>query len=132
MGVVRRTVSPHAAELRRDRTDAEERFWQAVRNRQLGGYKFRFQHSIYPHIADFACVKARLIVELDGGQHSEERDAARTDALEAQGWAVLRFWNNEVLENLEGVLTSVLSVLEQRAKEGTRPSPNPLPQAGEG
>jgi very-short-patch-repair endonuclease len=132
MGFVHRTVSSHAAKLRRDRTDAEELFWQAVRNRQLGGYKFRFQHSIYPYIVDFACVQAKLIVELDGGQHSEERDAGRTKALEAHGWRVMRCWNNDVIANLEGVLTAVLGVLEERASQGRRPSPNPLPHAGEG
>lgn len=127
MGVVRRKISPDAATLRRDRTEAEDRFWQAVRNRQLDGHKFRFQHSLYPFVVDFACVEALLIVELNGGQHSEGRDASCTRALKSMGFEVLRFWNNEILENLEGMLVAVHAALIQR-----RPSPNPLPQAGEG
>ncbi len=111
MPPVRRQISPHASRLRRERTEAEDRFWQAVRNRQLDGFKFRFQHSLYPYVADFACLEAKLIVELDGGQHSEEKDARRTAFLEAKGFRVLRFWNNEVLQNLEGVLTMVSAVL---------------------
>lgn len=113
MRPVRRKISPHAAKLRRDRTDAEDRFWQAVRNRQLDGFKFRFQHSLWPYVADFACLEAMLIVELDGGQHGEVRDARRTAFLEAKGFRVLRFWNHDVLENLEGVLTVVGAVLAE-------------------
>ncbi|HEY0623525.1 endonuclease domain-containing protein [Sphingomonas sp.] len=116
MRPVRRKISPHAAKLRRDRTDAEDRFWQAVRNRQLGGFKFRFQHSIWPHVADFACLEAMLIVELDGGQHNEMRDARRTAFLEAKGFRILRFWNHEVLENLEGVLEVVGAALAASRK----------------
>eukprot|EP01136_Pigoraptor_vietnamica_P003769 Opistho-1_new@33414 len=130
MPPVRRQISPHAARLRRDRTGAEDRFWQAVRNRQLDGFKFRFQHSLGPFVADFACLEAMLIVELDGGQHSEVRDVRRTAYLEAKGFRVLRFWNHDVLENLEGVLTVVGDALAQ--VRSRRPSPNPLPQAGEG
>lgn len=108
---VRRTISPHAAKLRRDRTDAENRFWQAVRNRQLDGFKFRFQHSLGPYIADFACLEAMLIVEIDGGQHSEAKDARRTAFLETKGFRILRFWNHEVMQNLDGVLTVVEAAL---------------------
>ncbi|WP_343520178.1 endonuclease domain-containing protein [Sphingomonas sp.] len=111
MPPVRRQISPHAAKLRRDRTDAEDRFWQAVRNRQLDGFKFRFQHSLWPYVADFACLEAMLIVELDGGQHSETKDARRTAFLEAKGFHVLRFWNHEVLDNLDGVLAVVAAAL---------------------
>ncbi|WP_440523421.1 endonuclease domain-containing protein [Sphingomonas sp.] len=85
MPPVRRQISEHASKLRRDRTEAEEKFWQAVRNRQIDGFKFRFQHSLLPYIADFACIDAMLIVEIDGGQHSEERDAKRTAFLESEG-----------------------------------------------
>jgi very-short-patch-repair endonuclease len=116
MRPVRRQISPHAARLRRDRTHAEDRFWQAVRNRQLDGFKFRFQHSLEPYVADFACLEAMLIVELDGGQHDEARDARRTTFLEAKGFRVLRFWNHDVLENLEGVLTVVSAALAASRK----------------
>jgi very-short-patch-repair endonuclease len=111
MPPVRRQISPHAARLRRDRTEAEDRFWQAVRNRQLDGFKFRFQHSLWPYVVDFICMEAKLIVELDGGQHSETKDARRTAFLEARGFRVLRFWNHDVLENLEGVLAVVSAAL---------------------
>jgi very-short-patch-repair endonuclease len=111
MSPVRRQISPHAARLRRDRTEAEDRFWQAVRNRQLDGFKFRFQHSLWPYVADFTCLEAKLIVELDGGQHSETKDARRTAFLEARGFRVLRFWNHDVLENLDGVLAVVSAAL---------------------
>ena len=113
---VRRQISRHAARLRRERTDAEDTFWQAVRNRQIDGFKFRFQHSLWPHVADFACLEAKLIVEIDGGQHSEEADRQRTASLEARGFQVLRFWNNDVLTNLEGVLTVVQTTLAARSK----------------
>jgi very-short-patch-repair endonuclease len=98
-----------------------------LRNRQLGGNKFRRQVTIGPFIVDFACIDACLIVEIDGGQHSEERDAARTAFLQSKGYRVIRFWNNEVLENIDGVLQSILMKIEDQA-----PSPNPLPLAGEG
>jgi very-short-patch-repair endonuclease len=116
MRPVRRQISPHAATLRRNRTDAEDRFWQAVRNRQLDGFKFRFQHSLAPYVADFACLEAMLIVELDGGQHSEAKDARRTAFLEAKGFRILRFWNHDVLENLEGVLAVVSAELATSRK----------------
>ena len=93
--------------LRRDSTEAEKVIWRALRNRRLDGHKFRRQHPIGKFVADFCCMEAMLIVEIDGGQHAidEERDAARTAYLGSQGYHVVRFWNNEVLENLEGVLT---------------------------
>ncbi|MEG3089470.1 endonuclease domain-containing protein [Sphingomonas sp. PB4P5] len=114
MPPVRRQISRHAARLRRERTEVEDRFWQAVRNRQLDGFKFRFQHSIGPFVADFACLEAMLIVELDGGQHSAEADARRTAYLERAGFEVLRFWNSDVIENLEGVAQVVHAALLRR------------------
>jgi very-short-patch-repair endonuclease len=117
MPPVRRQISPHASQLRRDRTDAEEKFRQAVRNRQIDGFKFRFQHSLLPYIADFACLEAMLIVEIDGGQHDEARDTRRTAFLESEGFEILRFWNNDVLTNLDGVIHVVRQALIRRAKE---------------
>ena len=113
-GPIRRQTSPHARSLRRTRTDAENRLWQAVRNRQLENAKFRFQHSLTPYVADFACLEAMLIVEIDGSQHDEEHDAARMATLEARGFEVLRFWNNDVLTNLDGVLEVVRLALLRR------------------
>ncbi|OQW48056.1 MAG: DNA methylase [Proteobacteria bacterium SG_bin6] len=106
-------TNPHARRLRRDATDVEQRFWLAVRDRRLGGFKFRRQVTIGPFVADFACIERRLIVELDGGQHDQEADAARTAYLEGLGWRVRRFWNNEVVENFEGVLQVVLAELNR-------------------
>lgn len=98
--------------LRRNATDAEARLWSRLRNRQLAGHKFRRQQPIGPYIADFACPEAMLVVELDGGQHRPETDAARTASLEQQGYTVLRFWNNDALGNPEGVLETILRWLD--------------------
>jgi very-short-patch-repair endonuclease len=116
MSPIRRKVSPHAKRLRRERTDAEDKFWQAVRDRQLDGFKFRFQHSVYPRVADFACLDAMLIVEIDGGQHGDAQDDERTAFLQSKGFEVLRFWNNEVLANLEGVMSVVHAALLRRTR----------------
>lgn len=91
----------------------ERKFWSRVRNRQFEGYKFRFQASIGPFVVDLLCASKRLIVELDGGQHSVEADRRRTAYLEAEGYTLLRFWNNEVVENIDGVLQSVREKLAQ-------------------
>ena len=127
MPLVRRQVSRHAARLRRDMTDAERKLWLAVRDRRLEGVKFRRQSTIGPYVIDFLCIEAKLIVELDGGQHEEAADAPRTRFLEEQGYSVLRFWNNDALENFEGVLETISAHLKKK-----RPSSNLLPQAGEG
>lgn len=124
---VRRQVSPHAARLRKEATDVERNLWSALRNRQIGGYKFRRQASIGPFIADFLCIEAMLIVELDGSQHSEAGDANRTRFLEERGYRVLRFWNNDVIDNLDGVLETIKAIADtqiaQKQKTLTQPSP---------
>lgn len=103
-----------ARRLRRNQTDAEELLWSRLRNRQLCGRKFRRQVPILNYIADFISTDARLIVELDGGQHTERtmEDEVRTRELEAAGYVVLRFWNGEVWENLDGVLETIRSLIE--------------------
>jgi len=97
-----------ARRLRRASTDAEKLLWQKLRARQLGGAKFRRQTPIGPYIVDFVSFEHKLVVEIDGGQHSasaeRQHDTKRTTWLESQGFRVLRFWNNQVLTNLEGVL----------------------------
>lgn len=105
-----------ASQLRSNSTEAERHLWQFLRNRQLGGYKFRRQHPFPPYVVDFVCLECRLIIELDGGQHAEAitYDAIRTAELERAGYLVLRFWNHEALSNTEGVLTSILQQLAQR------------------
>ena len=106
-------ASRNARALRANQTEAESRLWQRLRDRQLAGAKFRRQAPVGPYIADFICLAAKLIVEIDGGQHADnaEADAARTAWLEDQGFRVLRFWNNDVLDNTDGVLEEILAAL---------------------
>jgi very-short-patch-repair endonuclease len=101
-----------ARDLRRDMTDAERRIWKHVRNRQLENCKFYRQFPVPPYYADFLCRDRKLIVEIDGGQHNENtKDDIRTKFLESKGYKVIRFWNNDVLKNTEGVLTEIALVL---------------------
>jgi very-short-patch-repair endonuclease len=102
-----------ARKLRREPSEAERRLWQALRQRQLAGYRFRRQHPLGRYVLDFVCLEARLVIEVDGGQHSEQQtyDQARTAWLAAQGFRVLRFWNHEVLNNLEAVKASIWETL---------------------
>ncbi len=102
-----RLTGEFARRLRQDMTDAERAVWFAVRDRRLGGFKFRRQVALGRYIVDFMCVERMLIVEIDGGQHSAATDAARTAALTALGYRVLRFWNNEVLADPDGVLQTL-------------------------
>ena len=117
--------------LRANAADAERRLWSQLRNRQLAGRKFRRQHPIGPFIADFACLEARLVVEVDGGQHfgaeAPQADAGRTEALKDAGLEALRFDNRQVLTQTEAVLAAI-----QQWLQGPDPHPNPLPQAGAG
>ena len=119
----------NARALRASGTDAEQALWRHLRSRQLNGHKFRRQHPIGPYIADFACVEARLVVELDGGQHAQadalKHDERRTQFLLARGWHVLRFWNHDMLAEPAGVLQAIVQAL-------AHPHPHPLPPAGEG
>ena len=97
-------------------TDAERRLWGTLRGRRLRGLKFRRQHRLGPFIADFVCVEHRLVIEADGGQHAESAgDARRTAWLEARGWRVLRFWNNDILANTESVQDAILRALRESA-----------------
>lgn len=100
--------------MRREATDAEHRLWSRLRNRGLGGYKFKRQHTIGPYIADFVCLERRLIVEIDGSQHNEQVDGARTEYLRSRGLRIVRYWNNDLLQNTDGVLMSLLEILEGR------------------
>lgn len=92
-------------------TEAEHRLWLHLRGRRLEGFKFKRQWTLGRYVVDFCCLEARLIVEVDGGQHSEEADAVRTAWLEAEGFRVRRFWNNDVVENLGGVLATLAADL---------------------
>jgi len=103
-----------ARKLRKNMTDTERLLWQHLRNRELGGYKFRRQRPVGPYIVDFVCLEKKLVVEVDGGQHAGqlELDAKRSDYLKEKGYRVLRFYNNEVLQERESVLTVILSSLD--------------------
>jgi very-short-patch-repair endonuclease len=102
-----------ARRLREAMTDAERRLWFAMRDRRLAGYKFRRQHPIEGFVVDFACTRHHLVVEADGGQHSEnQNDERRTQKLKALGWRVIRFWNNDILANTEGVILTILRELQ--------------------
>ena len=102
-----------ARELRKTSTEAEQRLWYHLRNRRLGGFKFRRQVVIDRYIVDFVCLDAKLIVEADGGQHEFDRlaDEVRTRHLERLGYRVVRFWNHEILLETEAVLSSILDEL---------------------
>jgi very-short-patch-repair endonuclease len=108
-----RSATALSRRLRRSETDAERRIWLSLRNRRLGGFKFRRQQAFGPYIVDFFCAEQFLIVELDGGQHAvnAEQDTVRTSYLVVRGYRVLRFWNNDVLSNTPGVLESILKEL---------------------
>jgi adenine-specific DNA-methyltransferase len=103
-------ITERARELRRNDTDAEARLWNALRARRLGGWKWKRQVPVGPYFADFLCHEAGLVVELDGGQHSEQiaYDERRTAHLARCGFRVLRFWNHAVLENSDGVCFTIL------------------------
>lgn len=114
----------YSKDLRKNMTDAEQTLWFYLRNNQLAGYKFRRQEAIDNYIGDFVCYKKKLIIELDGGQHNDEQnieqDKIRQNYLEQQGFKILRFWNDNIFNNIEGVLDTILKNLE------------PSPLAGEG
>ena len=105
-----------ARALRNNLTDAERRLWQKLKRRQIATLKFRRQQPIGAFIVDFVCLERRVIVEVDGGQHAEQvaYDEQRTRWLEAQGYLVLRFWNNDVLANTDAVAQAILDAVEQR------------------
>ncbi len=109
-------ANPIARALRRDLTDAERLLWRHLRNRGLYGHKFRRQHPVGRYVVDFVCIEEGVVVELDGGQHSKQviEDEERTLYLESKGFQVLRFWNNDVLTNAEGVLKTIASALGER------------------
>jgi very-short-patch-repair endonuclease len=113
---IRRTTlktNLRAKELRRAPTPAEAKLWLHIRGNQLNGHSFRRQHAIGPFITDFSCIKAKLVIELDGGQHVEQEtyDLMRTMYLQSRGYRVLRFWNDDVLKNIDRVVGVILDDL---------------------
>ena len=113
LGNAKRETIQRARRLRTEMTDAEVCLWNRLRRMQIEGYRFRRQLHIGPYIVDFVCLKAGLVIEVDGGQHAEaiEQDNRRRIWLESQGFRVMRFWNTDVLQQTEGVLESMRTVL---------------------
>jgi len=121
---------PRARALRRDATEAEKKLWRHLRQPPFREHHFRRQATIGRYFADFASHQLRIVIELDGGQHSlGTSDEARTRYLNAKGYRVVRFWNNEVLENISGVLLMIDTAIN--AERPPTPDPSP-PQAGGG
>jgi very-short-patch-repair endonuclease len=116
-----------ARELRRDGSWAEKICWDLIRDRRIHGVKFRRQHPIGPYFADFACVAKKLVIEIDGEHHAfrVEADAHRTAVMEREGWRVIRFWANEVVQNREGIWTAIEIALNDQSP--VTPSPNLSP-----
>ncbi len=112
-------ITANGRQLRQNMTLAEQSLWRHLRGKRLAGYKFRRQQPLGTYILDFVCLEAKLVIEIDGGQHTEQTayDAQRTRHLQQHGLTVLRFWNNEVLQQTEAVLTAILHKLaEQNAQ----------------
>ena len=118
-----RELTKRARQMRREPTEAERRLWSRLRSSGLD-VRFVRQRPIGPFIADFACRAARLIVELDGGQHGTDYDQRRDAYLRGQGWRVLRFWNPDVLSNTEGVLETIRLALIEQQVIAPHPSPS--------
>ena len=120
MPTFRERPTRRAQQLRNNATDAERLLWRHLSRRQLDGFKFSRQMPIGPFVCDFLCRERSLVVEVDGGQHAENaRDEARTACIRSEGFRVIRFWNNEVIENVEGVLRTIAKALDE--------SPPPAP-----
>ncbi len=122
-------TTARARSLRSNMTDVEHKLWMALKGKQLADCRFRRQHPIGAYIVDFACVERRLVIELDGGQHQNQDayDEVRSECLNQQGWQVVRFWNNEVLNNLDGVLEVIMEKLKSAPYSNI-----PSPMQGEG
>jgi very-short-patch-repair endonuclease len=118
----------NARQLRKRPTDAGLKLWSTLRQKQLNGFKFRRQVPIGDFVADLACMSERLVIEVDGGQHDADckKDDTRTAWLESRGYRVIRFWNNDVLANLDGVVRTILIALDDHAP------PQPPPQGERG
>jgi len=116
---LRLTETRRARGLRQSQSEAERRLWRRLRGRALGGFKFTRQEPIGPYFADFVCREENLIVEIDGATHSTEeerrRDTLRAEFLSARGYRIVRFFNGEIYRNVEGVLDTILAVLERRS-----------------
>jgi len=122
-------LKPRARELRKRMTEPELRIWRHLRNSQLNGFKFRRQIAVPPFVADFLCPSKALIVEVDGWTHDAASDARRDALLKARGYTTVRFTNDDVIHNLDGVVAVIANTLD--ALPDRWPHPNPSPE-GEG
>ena len=115
-GFDRQLQVERARTLRKNPTEAEKKLWMVLRRKNLEGYKFRRQHPIGPYIVDFCCLKKKLVIEVDGGQHLDQqvKDLERTLFLESRGFHVLRFWNDEVRNRMDDVCDHIVQVLHER------------------
>ena len=119
--------------MRSTPTEAEHRLWQILRAKRVAGYKFKRQLPIDRYIVDLVCLTSRLIVEADGGQHNgSARDKRRDAYLRSQGFRILRFWNNEIFENENGVMERILDALQSPHPPTASPRAPPSPARGEG
>ena len=124
----------NAKTLRRTQTDAEQKLWYHLRAHRFMGRKFKRQKPIGRYVVDFVCLEAKLIIELDGGQHAEnvEYDYVRDSWLRGEGYVVLRFWNNELMNEMEGVLERIRLTLSNEAVSAETLSPGPSPTSVRG
>jgi very-short-patch-repair endonuclease len=124
----------NAKTLRRNLTDAEQKLWYHLRAHRFMGRKFKRQKPMGRYVVDFVCLEEKLIIELDGGQHAEniEYDQERDSWLRNQGYMVLRFWNNELMNETESVLEQIRIVLDHEAISSETLSPSPSPTSGRG
>jgi very-short-patch-repair endonuclease len=122
-----------ARRLRLNSTNVELRLWNRLRSRAIDGYKFVLQEPIGPYVVDFVCRERRLIIEVDGGQHADNvRDRIRDQWLTERNYRVMRFWNNDVLSNMDGVLEVIANALQaENPPHPTRFARRPLPASGE-
>jgi very-short-patch-repair endonuclease len=111
----------HGRNLRKNPTPAEKKLWSRLKDRQVNGVKFRRQHAIGNYIPDFCAIKEKLIIELDGSQHleQEEYDNERTKYFESLGYKVIRFWNNQIMNDMNSVILAITYALEENQKGKT-------------
>lgn len=115
-------IVKQARRLRQNQTNVEKTLWGFLRDRRFLGFKFRRQHPIGKYVVDFCCLKQKVVIELDGGQHAQRRayDSARTNDIEKEGFRIVRFWNNQIMENPQGALENLAFLLKS-------PHLDPLP-----
>lgn len=134
MDSLKNIIAQRAIELRKDSTEAEAILWEHLRSRQFCGLKFRRQEAIGKFIADFVCFEEKIIIEVDGKPHEtqKERDAERDAWLEGQGFIIARYWNEEVLQNIESVLQKIKAIIPPRPCMGEGAGGEGLARRGEG